>query len=268
MVCGHARDRARITAPGFLTRSDSVLDAGCGTGYNLGWLKRQYGARVTGLDFSPQALDFCRRRGEDSLVRADAASLPLSDNAYDLVLFFDMITQLKNEPARARALGEFLRFIKPGGRLMLSVPAYKFLRSGHDDAVQTYPRYGKSELGDATAAAGFRLLRLTGANTILFPVALTWRFLKRMGLAPEGSDVRATTRGRDGLNRGLASVLRFEAAILRRHGLPFGLSMFLLAVKNGTVTFLAGFRSCVRLGCFGEKGDYPRFSPVFHIPVF
>jgi SAM-dependent methyltransferase len=220
-----------LLPPGSLPLAASVLDAGCGTGYNLGWLRRQYGAHTTGLDFSPHALDFCRRRGEYSLVRADAASLPLSDNAYDLVISFDVITHLKDEPARARALGEFFRVLKPGGRLMLRVPAYRFLRSGHDDAVMSYHRYGKRELGGATAAVGFRLQRLTGANTILFPGALAWRLLKKMGLAPEGSDVRATTRGRSGLNRALASVLRFEAAILRRYSLPFGLSMFLLAVK-------------------------------------
>ena len=98
-------------------------------------------------------------------------------------------------------------------------------------AVMANHRYGRGELGAAAASAGFRVLRLTGANTILFPVAFVWRMMKKIGLAPGGSDVRSTTRGNQGFNRVLACVLEFEAAILRRHNFPFGLSLFLLARK-------------------------------------
>jgi hypothetical protein len=57
--------------------------------------------------------------------------------------------------------------------------------------------------------------------------------LKKAGIAPPGSDVRATTRGSKGLNLALASILKTEASILRRHNLRFGLSIYLLAAKNG-----------------------------------
>jgi SAM-dependent methyltransferase len=208
-----------------------VLDAGCGSGYNMGWLKRHYGAVVTGIDLSPDALDFCRRRTEHALIRADTALLPFSGNIYDLVISFDVITNLKNESARAEALREFLRVLKPGGRLLIRAAAYEFLRSSHDDAVMTHHRYGRRELSAAVAVAGFRLLRVTSANTILFPIALLWRMLKKWGLAPAGSDVRARTRGIGGLNRVLKTMLNMEAAVLRRRSLGFGLSIFVLAVK-------------------------------------
>jgi SAM-dependent methyltransferase len=220
-----------LLAPDSLPREPLVLDAGCGTGYNMGWLRQKYGARVTGIDFSSHALDFCRRRGEHCLARADASYIPMPDNVFDLVVSFDVITHLNDEQARSLALREFLRILKPGGRAVLRVPACKFLRSGHDEAVMARHRYRKKELGDAVAGAGFRVLRLTGANTILFPAALVWRTLKRVGLAPGGSDVRSTTRGKDGLNRALGSILEFEAAILRRCSFPFGLSLILLAAK-------------------------------------
>jgi SAM-dependent methyltransferase len=220
-----------LLPPEDLPKGAHVLDAGCGTGYNVGWLERHYGAVVTGFDFSPHALNFCRMRGAPSLVRADAVSLPFSSDTYDLVICFDVITHLKDERARAAALRELLRILRPGGRLMIRVPAYKFLKGGHDAAVMANHRYGRSELGEAAAAAGFRVLRLTGANTILFPVAVLWRMMKKIGLAPEGSDVRSTTRGNRGFNRALTSILSLEAAILRRCSFPFGLSLFLLAAK-------------------------------------
>jgi hypothetical protein len=115
--------------------------------------------------------------------------------------------------------------------LLIRVPAYKFLRGSHDAAVMSYHRYGKRELGSVVATAGFEARRLTCANTILFPAAFFWRILKKTGLAPAGSDVGARTRGGDGLNRVAASILKMEAAILRRHSFPFGLSIFLLAEK-------------------------------------
>jgi SAM-dependent methyltransferase len=208
-----------------------VLDAGCGTGYNMAWLKQHYGAVVTGFDISPHALNFCRSRDERILVRADAASLPFRANIYDLVISLDVLINLKDEAARASALREFRRVLHPGGRLLIRVPAYRFLRSTHDDAVMSYHRYGRRELGGAVSAAGFKLLRLTCANTVLFPLALVWRMLKRTGLAPAGSDVCSRTRGGDGLNRAATSILSFEAALLRRINFKFGLSIFLLAEK-------------------------------------
>jgi SAM-dependent methyltransferase len=212
-------------------RGIQVLDAGCGTGYNLGWLKDQYGAVVTGFDFSPRALDFCRKRRAGSLVCADAALLPFASGVYDLVICFDVITHLENESARSGTLREFLRILRPGGHLMIRVPAYKFLRGSHDAAVMVHHRYGRRELDHAVDAAGFRVLRLSGANTILFPAAVLWRMMKKIGLAPEGSDVRSTTRGNRTLNGALTYVLKCEAAILRRCNLPFGLSLFILAEK-------------------------------------
>lgn len=220
-----------ILPPSLLPPNPVVLDAGCGTGYNIGWLQKHYSALVTGVDFSSRALNFCRCRGSYNLVQADIASLPIAGNSYDLVICFDVLTHLKDYSARCRALQEFLRVLKPGGRLLLRVPAYQFLRSGHDDEVMAFHRYRMRELHRDAAFAGFEVQRLTGANTILFPVAVFWRVLKKMGIAPEGSDVRSTTRGKNWLNGVLASVLECEAAILRHGRFGFGLSIFLLASK-------------------------------------
>jgi SAM-dependent methyltransferase len=220
-----------LLPPSDFLRGARVLDAGCGTGYNLDWLREKYGAAVTGFDLSPRALEFCRTRRADSLVSADAAFLPFTSNVYDLVICFDVITHLKDGSARIGALQEFLRVLKPGAHMMIRVPAYNFLRGSHDRAVKVIHRYSGKELSHDVTAAGFHVLRLTGANTILFPAAVLWRMMKRIRLAPGGSDVRSTTRGNRLLNRALTCVLQSEAAILRRCNLPFGLSLFVLAAK-------------------------------------
>jgi len=220
-----------LLPPKIVSQAPRVLDAGCGTGYNIGWLREKYAATVTGLDFSPRALEFCRKRGAMNLVHADISSVPLAKNIYDLVLCFDVLTHVKDATGRASALREFLRVLKPGGFLLLRVPAYKFLRSGHDQAVMAYHRYRMAELREVVAAAGFEIVRSTGANTLLFPIAVIWRVLKKIGVAPEGSDVRSTTRGQTGMNQMLTAILRLESSILRHLSFSFGLSIFLLAVK-------------------------------------
>ncbi len=222
-----------LLPPESMARQARILDAGCGTGYSMGWMRRQYEARVTGIDYYPQGLGFCRQRGERELVQADAAELPFSDEVFDLVTSFDVLSHLNSEDARSRALCEFLRVLRPGGKLIARVAAHEWLRSSHDTVIMTHHRYDRSELRDAVRGAGFQLLRLTFANAFLFPFAVMWRLAKRSGLAPAGSDVRPATRGGSWVNRALLSVLETEAAVLRNNRIrfPFGLSLIAVAGK-------------------------------------
>jgi len=222
-----------LVPPASLGNNPRLLDAGCGTGYTMGWFRLHYGAMIMGFDYYPQGLAFCRRRGERDLVQADAARLPFAKDTFDMVTSFDVVSHLAPESSRALALGEFLRVLKPGGRLLMRVPAYEWLKSSHDDDVMTYRRYGGRELRAALIHAGFRPLRMTFANTVLFPAAMCWRLLKKAGLAPAGSDVRPGTRGASWMNSVLLAILKTEAALLRgdRFTFPFGLSLFALASK-------------------------------------
>ena len=223
-----------ILKPALVSQSPRVLDAGCGTGFNLGWLRRCYGACVTGIDFSPHGLAFSQSRGERSLVRGDASELPFRPESFDLVTAFDVLSHVSGEEPRRRALTEFLRVLKPGGNLLIRVAAHEWLRSSHDNEILTQHRYGERELCKAVSSAGFSIARSTYANTILFPVAVLWRFFKKTGLVPAGSDVRPGTRGPRGINRALLALLRCEAVLLRRprFRFPTGLSLFLLAQKD------------------------------------
>jgi SAM-dependent methyltransferase len=212
-----------------------VLDAGCGTGVNLDWLRRYAaGGEVFGVDVEQTALDFCRARGHRALARASVTSLPFDAGTFDLVTSFDVLVQLPGEGADEEAMREMWRVLRPGGVAFVRAAAYGWMRSGHDAALHTQRRYGLGELRRRLERAGFRTRRATYANALLLPVAAVRRLLlKRVGLADRGSDVRPLPGGMGWLNRALAGVLGGEARLLRRAGarLPAGLSAVCVVEK-------------------------------------
>jgi SAM-dependent methyltransferase len=207
-----------------------VLDAGCGTGGNLAWFPRP--CRKIGVDLFLEALTFSRRRGLKALARGSVTSLPICSASVDLVTCFDVLFHASIVEDEA-GLRELHRVLKPGGGLLLRVPAHDWLRGSHDRVVHTRHRYGRRELETKLVATGFRVERLTYVNAVLFaPIALrrlAERFWRR-GRGDAGSDLEAIG-GR--VNRALSRALAGEAAVLRRGGsLPFGLSLMALARRS------------------------------------
>lgn len=223
-------------------RRRDILDAGCGTGGMLTWLERYAsGGRVAGIDFSADALDFCRSRGLCEVVQASVTALPFADETFDLVTSFDVLVQLPGEGSDELAMREMARVLRPGGVAFVRAAAYEWMRSGHDEALNTQRRYTLRRLADRMKRAGFRVQRATYANGLLLPAAVVRRLvLKRLGLADAGSDVRPP--GSDWLNRALAAALRAEASLLTRRDakLPAGLSAVCVAEKVGDGSSVTG----------------------------
>jgi ubiquinone/menaquinone biosynthesis C-methylase UbiE len=215
---------------------ENVLDIGCGTGLNLKWLERYAEAsNIKGLDVEKTALDFCRKRGENFLTQASATELPYADEAFDLVTSFDVLVQIPGAEKDEKAIAEMFRVLRPNGLAFVRVAAYDWMRSGHDEALNTQRRYNLSEISQKLERAGFTVLRKTYANTLPFPAAVVRRLIfKRVGLAEKGSDVKMLPRSLDWLNKILTRALRFEARFLRRENasLPFGLSAICVVRKS------------------------------------
>ncbi len=205
----------------------AILDAGCGTGGNSQYLQR-YG-RVIGLDAAAEALRFARRRPGLTLLRGSVDRLPLRDGSFDLVLSNDVLCHLFVQDD-VRAVREFARVLRPGGMLYLQLPAFDRLRSRHDAAVFTRHRYTAGEVRRVLQAAGLRVRRVTYANALLFPAAAAWRIVQKAAAAraDERSDVRPVPGP---LNAGLRAALSWEAPVLARWNLPFGLSVIGVAQK-------------------------------------
>ncbi len=214
-------------------RDRKILDAGCGTGSNLAWLKRYSGnGAISGLDLSPDALRFCRTRGQRLLAQASVTMLPLATNYFDLVTSFDVLAQVSGEDG-ASAAREMFRVLRPGGIAFVRTAAYEWMRSGHDIALASQRRYSLEELQRLLESVGFKVLRATYANSLLLPFAVLRRLvLKRVGLADSGSDVKPLNRGLRWLNGTFRSALNVEARWLAgSHRLPTGLSAICVVQK-------------------------------------
>lgn len=212
------------------------LDAGCGTGGMLArWAQQdgngsssEAGGRF-GLDWSPLALAGARAREAAFLARGSVESLPYSEKSFGLVISLDV---LYHRAVRddAAALREFRRVLRPGGRLLLNLPAFESLRSSHDAAIHTARRYRRGELRRLLESAGLEPERVTYRNALLFPALAAVRWLRRGDSgsehAPAPSDVRPLPGPIDAL---LFRLLDLERPWLRRFDLPFGLSVFAVA---------------------------------------
>jgi SAM-dependent methyltransferase len=218
-----------VTGPG----SISILDAGCGTGLTMSWLKR-YGqrARIFGLDSSPDALHYSRQRDERLLVRGSVAALPFPSKSFDLVVSLDVLDCFSPEEA-GRPFGELARVLKEGGLILIRLPAFQFLQSAHDEAIWIVHRYQAGELARSLVQQKLIPERITYANTFLFPVAVIWRLLHRSPRMQAQSDVRPLPRFIRWLNPVFIWILGLEAAWLRHipYRLPVGLSVIALARK-------------------------------------
>ncbi len=198
-----------------------ILDAGCGPGGALAWLS-QYGA-VVGLDYHPRALHHAARRSS-CLCRASVLAVPFRSETFDLVTCQDVLYH-QAVTDDARAVREFARVLRPGGWLLVTVPAYDWLRGAHDRQVHTRHRYAAGELRALVSAAGLELVRLTGAAATVLAPALVRRWWQGSAGAPR-SDVSMPSPA---FNRLATAVLRAEAGWLARHALPFGLQFVALA---------------------------------------
>jgi SAM-dependent methyltransferase len=192
-----------------------VLDAGCGTGRNI----REYAqlGETAGVDPSPDAVAFCHARGLAQVIRSGVEQLPFEDGAFDLVAATDVLEHIPDDLGAAH---ELRRVTKPGGSLLITVPAYQWLWSQHDDSHHHQRRYTLRGLRAVLTAAGWRPLVQTYFNSILLaPIAV----VRLVAGDAQRSDYDLAPRP---LNEALYLPMRTEAAFIAHGGrLPAGVSI-------------------------------------------
>jgi SAM-dependent methyltransferase len=201
-----------------------ILDAGCGPG-GLSRRMAEHGD-VVALDSSPLALAYLARERGPLPVQGDVGALPFSDDAFDAVVSVDVLYH-RAVGDDAAALAELRRACRPGGVVLLHLPAHDWLRGPHDRHVHTARRYTRAGVRRLAERTGLQAVRVAWAGCALLPVAACLR-----GLAGRDAGARSDVRALPApINGPLSLWARAEASLALRGLLPWGLSVFAVLRK-------------------------------------
>jgi SAM-dependent methyltransferase len=203
-----------------------VLDVGSADGPSVRWLRGA--GKVTSLDIDPRGLG-------PGGVCGSALALPFADGCFDVVAAFDVVEHCEPE---GTALDELARVLAPGGRLLMSVPAYQWAWTHFDDVNGHHRRYTRARAVAAVRAHGLEVKRSTYAFMSTFPMFAVERLARRLreraarhrpqlgaGEVPPLPQVPAA------VERVLMALCRLDQVLLARHDLPFGSSVLVAATK-------------------------------------
>lgn len=202
-----------------------ILEIGSGTGANLDLLA-EFG-RVVGLEMSPEALGFARQRpcsrGGAVTLRLGRCPEDLADlHQFDLICMFDVLEHIEEDGASLAAAATRL---KPGGRLLLTVPSYQWMWGPHDEYLHHKRRYSRRTIAERCAEAGLAVHQLSHFNTLLFPLAVAGRLYEKAA----GRTTAAAATPAAPINSALRCTFALERHLLARMRLPFGLSLMVVA---------------------------------------
>ena len=200
-----------------------ILEIGCGTGHNLPMLAR-FG-EVDAIEIDAAARTFASERLGKPVGDAPLPALTgVERGAYDLVAVLDVVEHVEDDVAALKGMAEVL---KPGGAILVTVPAHPWMWSAHDTVNHHHRRYSKATLDQAIRAAGLRHGGLRYFNSLLFPVAVAARVAGKL----TGKDDSDDSPPAAPVNRALEAVFRLERHLVGRVPLPPGLSIITLVRK-------------------------------------
>jgi SAM-dependent methyltransferase len=198
-------------------KSARILELGCGTGHNLAMLEQFGRVEASELDKDARALSSKRLgRPVESAALPDLSVFPTQ--SFDLIALLDVLEHVSDDNAALVAIRERL---KPGGKLLVTVPANKWMWSAHDVAHHHHRRYRKGELADLARRTGFSIELISPFNTILFPLIAAVRLVGRITGKAEADDSMPPAP----VNAVLEALFGLERGLIGRVPLPFGVSL-------------------------------------------
>lgn len=211
-----SREIAKLGIP-----SDSaILDVGTSTGTNLRLLREDGFTNVSGLDFSPEAISFCKSKGFDGVKQGDICAMPFDDNCFDLVLATDIIEHVDDD---VQAVREIARVLRPDGRAIVTVPAFMSLWGLQDDVAQHKRRYRHASFTKVLRDGGLMVNNSYHFNYLLFgPIFVARRLINIMGVRMNSE----SELNNPFLNRILTAVFKLDITTAPYLRMPFGVSLF------------------------------------------
>lgn len=203
-----------------------VLDFGCGSGILVDELVKQ-GYQSYGLDISEEAIEFGTLQGVKNLGVIDGHKVDFADSTFDAVFILDVLEHLEDEKW---ALDEIMRVLKPGGVVIIMVPAYMFLWGVQDEVAHHYRRYTRSSLlKKIKESTSLTVARSSYFNTFLFLPIAALRLISRVfGMKNRESDLDINNPF---LNKLFFSVFNAERKLLFHTTFPFGVSILAVLKK-------------------------------------
>lgn len=202
-----------------------ILDVGTSTGTNIRMLEDLKFDDVVGLDLSESAIEYCASKGFNNVQQGDVLDIPFEDESFDLVLATDIIEHVDDDE---KAMSELKRILRPGGILLITVPAFMLLWGKNDEEGHHKRRYLAREV--KSLASIMKLDILTGFyfNFILFLPILMVRFLlKRI----KNSSKSENEINSPLINSILTFVFKIDVFLSRFIHPPFGVSYLMLCKK-------------------------------------
>ena len=209
-----------------LPRDAEILDVGTSTGTNLRLLRDLGFGRITGVDQSPDAVRFCAEKGLGAVQLGDICALQLPEQRFDLVLATDVIEHVDDDLA---ALRELRRVLRPGGYLLLTVPAFHLLWGLQDDVGHHKRRYRLHRLLKMLPVADLSPRRYFYFNYLLFlPILAARRLMRRLKIRVASENEINT----GWFNRALTRVFRFDVRTAPWLRPPIGVSALVVATRT------------------------------------
>lgn len=202
-----------------------ILEIGCGTGHNLPMLGA-FG-EVDAIEIDPAARDVAARR-----LGKDVGSSPLpelsgvADGQYDMIAVLDVVEHVEDDVAALQAMAKRL---KPGGTILITVPAHQWMWSAHDVVNHHKRRYSKATLAAVLEKAGLKWRKLGYFNSLLFPAAVAARLAGKL----TGKDDSDDSPPAKPLNAIFEKIFGLERHLVGRVPLPPGLSLIVVAQPKG-----------------------------------
>jgi SAM-dependent methyltransferase len=197
-----------------------VLEIGCGVGGNVGLLSQS--GQYRGIDMHKPAIDYCSEKYpqfEFQCTRVEDIPQEFSSNKFDSIYLLDVLEHIDDQVAILKSTQNYLT---QSGKILLTVPAFKFLWSPHDDFVHHVRRYTKAGLKKVLEDSGYKVERISYFNSILFPLAL----IQRLGMRMLNKKLNTHLSTPPTIVNWLFKVIfTQEAWILKRINLPVGLSI-------------------------------------------
>jgi SAM-dependent methyltransferase len=204
--------------------SNNILEIGCGTGGNLALLST-YG-KLTAVELFDEAIEIATKKNICPIHKGSIpGNLELEDK-FDLICMLDVLEHIEDDSAAANYLASQLN---PNGMLLMTVPAYMFLWSAHDEIHHHKRRYTRSGLEAIIINSGLKMKYSSYFNTFLFPIIFLARLAGKLLNKAEASDVSMPSPI---VNLALQSIFQLEKFMLKMTALPFGVSILVIAEKG------------------------------------